>query len=171
MKTFVLLAFAVLISWLPMTSNAGTDPVVVPTVDFSRYSGLWYEIGHSPNFFQRFCERSTAEYAVVSATQVSVLNTCYRGNAVFSTINGVATVTNPREPAKLIVDFGWFRKGAYWIIALDKDYQWAVVSGPKKSSLFILARTAPMDRRLLASILKELAAQGFDTNNIVWDKY
>lgn len=152
-------------------AQASPDPAVVKAVDLKRYAGFWYEIGHSPNFFQRNCERSTAEYGVLPNGQISVLNTCYRDNAVYSTIEGTATVVNPAEPAKLLVDFGWFRRGDYWIVALDKDYQWSVVSGPKKSSLFILARTAPMAPGLLAQILSDLRARGFDTEKIVWDKY
>lgn len=149
----------------------GEDPQVVPSVDFSRYMGLWYEIAHNPNFFQRRCERSTARYELLADGAVDVLNSCYRDNRVASTIRGRAVVVDPRVPAKLKVDFGYFRRGDYWIVALDKDYKWAVVSGSGKSSLFILARQAPMKTRLLNKIVGDLNDRGFDTNELIYDKY
>ena len=156
---------------LSKAALASEDPAVVSNVDFSRYIGLWYEIGHSPNFFQRWCERSTAEYGVNEKGNITVFNTCLKNNKVHSTISGEAKVVNPDVPAKLRVDFGWFRRGDYWIVSLDENYQWAVVSGPKKSSLFILSRQAPMHPELLKNILADLNQRGFNTEEIVYDTY
>jgi apolipoprotein D and lipocalin family protein len=166
---FIFTLATLLLSSLSPASAA--DPVVVPAVDYSRYVGLWYEIGHYPNFFQTECVRSTAEYAALENGRVSVLNTCYREAKAPTTIKGVAFAQNPAEPAKLKVDFGFPFLGDYWIIDLDPEYQWAVVSGPGKKSLFILARQAPMSDALLQPILARLAAQGFDLDKIIYDKY
>lgn len=151
--------------------SAEGDPTVVSKINLRRYMGLWYEIAHSPNFFQAFCESSTAQYQLRTDGAVKVLNTCYRGGAVFDTIEGVATIPDPAVPAKLVVDFGYFRKGHYWIVALDPSYRWAVVSGPQKESLFILSRSAPMKRGVLHKILNHLNHRGFDTGSLVYDKY
>lgn len=155
----------------PIWANT-EDPKVITKIDFSRYAGHWYEIAHAPNFFQKLCERSSAQYEIINASQVSVLNTCYRNNRVFTTINGVATVSDPLVPAKLKVDFGLFgRKGDYWIVDLAPDYSWAIVSGPKKNSLFILARSAPMKKELLQKLLLKLKKEGFKTESLVFDRY
>ena len=154
-------------SWIQRES----DPQVVETVDFNRYVGLWYDIAHDPNFFQRNCLRSTAEYQILSPDSVSVHNICYKKDGETDDIKGVAKVTDPKVPAKLEVDFGFMRKGDYWIIDLDPNYQWAVVSGPKKKSLFILARQAPMERMLLDQILTSLKNKGFETDDLVFDEY
>jgi apolipoprotein D and lipocalin family protein len=147
------------------------DPEVVKELDLQKYVGSWYEIAHFPTFFQKFCERSEAKYSLNEKGTVGVLNTCFRDDKVLTTIQGTASAPNANEPAKLVVDFGFPAKGDYWIIALDEQYQWAVVSGPKKESLFILSRVVPMDAGLLDSILKALEAKGFDLSRIVFDKY
>lgn len=154
-----------------MAMAASKDPEVVKDVDLQKYSGSWYEIGHFPTFFQNLCERSEARYTLNNDGTIAVLNTCYRNDKVFTTIEGKAYAPNAEEPTKLIVDFGFARKGDYWIISLDSDYQWAVVSGPKKDSLFILSRTAPMEEKTLNQILKDLKDRGFETDKIVFDKY
>jgi apolipoprotein D and lipocalin family protein len=149
----------------------GTDPEVVAQVDLQKYAGVWYEIAHSPNFFQKDCIRSKAEYVVLDESSVSVLNTCFKKDGKVSDIKGKAKVVDPEVPAKLKVRFNIFARGDYWIVALDPEYQWAVVSGPKKKTNFILARKAPMDPALLEQILADLQARGFDTQDWIFDQY
>lgn len=147
------------------------DPATVAEVDFSRYSGFWYEIAHSPNFFQNDCKYSTAEYGVMAPGQVSVHNVCHKEDGTTRDIRGVAKVVDPSEPAKLKVRFNFFARGDYWIVRLDPDYQWAVVSGPGRQSIFILARQAPMRAELLKNILDDLAKDGYDINSLIFDRY
>lgn len=154
-----------------VNAKTNTDPEVVSSVDFNRYVGFWYEIAHAPNFFQRGCLSSTAEYALIGEGKVSVKNTCYKEDGGISDINGIATVTDPAVPAKLKVRFNFFARGDYWITMLDENYQWAVVSGPAKKSLFILSRTATMDDVLLKQILAQLQSQGFETQDLIFDRY
>lgn len=155
--------------------NPKSIPEVVPQIDISRYTGTWYEVGHLPNFFQKFCERSEAQYGQNEDGSISVLNTCFRNEKVFSTINGKAFAPNASEPTKLVVDFGFFRKGDYWILNLDPSnegpYQWSVVGGPDKDSLFILSRTIPMKQETLDAILLDLKLRGYNTDEIVYDIY
>ncbi len=169
MTALVAIAVLAFTPWSNAKDNS--DPDVVSEVDFDRYSGLWYEIAHDSNFFQRGCKRSTAEYAVLDETRVSVLNTCYKHDGTFRDIKGVATVVDPATPAKLKVRFNIFSRGDYWITHLDQNYQWAVVSGPAKKSLFILARQAPMDKGLLDAILAQLNQEGYDLSDLIYDDY
>ena len=141
---------ALLISTATMASSS--DPAVIADVDFTKYTGLWHEVAHSPNFFQKDCLRSTAEYQIIDASSVSVLNICYKENGKTSSISGVARVKDPAVPAKLKVKFNFFARGDYWIIDLDDQYQWALVSSPKKKNLFILSRTFPMDQVVLKNV-------------------
>ena len=148
-----------------------SDPEVVDSVDLGRYAGIWHEIAHAPNFFQRKCVRSTAEYRVLSPTEISVYNVCTKADGSRSDISGTARIPDPSVPAKLRVRFNVFAKGDYWITDLDPNYEWAVVSAPKKKSLFILARTAPMDPVLLEKILSNLRSKGFNVDHLVFDRY
>lgn len=174
MKAFYLLAAVAALSLpfaAPAVMKSEADPEVVPAVDVNRYLGLWYEIGHFPNFFQRDCVRSMAEYGARDDGRVSVRNSCDRADGSRGMIEGSAFAPNPAEPTKLKVDFGFSFLGDYWIIDLDADYQWAVVSGPAKQSLFILSRQAPMDAATLDGIISRLNSRGFDTGKIIYDQW
>lgn len=166
--------FLMVILGLTLATSAqarASDPSVVRVVDFGRYAGLWYDIARNPSFFQDKCLHSTAEYAVVAADSVSVKNTCYQAEGKVTDIEGTAKVKDMSEPAKLRVKFNFFARGDYWITELDPNYEWAVVSGPHKKSLFILARKAPMDKTLLAGIISNLKSKGFDTSKLIYDQY
>lgn len=169
-KIILAITGVVLLNTQPILANE-TDPKVISSVDLNRYAGFWHEIAHAPNFFQRKCIRSTAEYAVTSPTTISVKNICYKEHGNTSDIEGIATVVDVAEPAKLKVRFNFFARGDYWIVDLDPNYQWAVVSGPSKKSLFILSRQAPMEASVLTNILTNLKQKGFNTEELIFDKY
>lgn len=174
-RFFLSLAFAaaaaVGVSSSAWAGSEASDPTVVPQVDLNRYAGHWFDIAHSPNFFQKKCVHSEATYAVIASDALSVRNTCFESSGKTSGIKGKATVQNPSEPAKLKVVFNIFARGDYWITGLDADYQWALVSGPGKKSIFILARQAPMNPELLSKILTQMKQQGYDTQHLVFDRY
>ena len=148
-----------------------SDPTVVSNVDLTKYVGTWYEVAHAPNFFQRNCVRSTAEYQIIDASSITVHNVCFKENGKTNDISGTAKITDPAVPAKLRVKFSFFQRGDYWITHLDDQYQWAVVSAPKKKSLFILSRTVPMNESVLQDILLRLKIDGFNTDELIFDKY
>ena len=165
----------IVISILAFVSNfsyaSGGDPDVVKSVILKKYEGVWYEIAHAPNFFQRDCLRSVAEYKKLSEASLSVVNTCYKKNNKVSSIKGEAKITDPAVPAKLKVRFNFFARGDYWIVSLDSKYQWVVVSGPNKKSLFILARYAPMRASTLDGIISKLKQRGFNTDELIFDQW
>ncbi|MFH1212466.1 MAG: lipocalin family protein, partial [Candidatus Neomarinimicrobiota bacterium] len=71
------------------------------------------------------------------------------------------------DNAKLKVSF--FRPfwGDYWIVALDADYRWAVVSNSKGSTCWILSRTEQMDEKLYADLVEQCQALGIDVSRLV----
>ena len=75
---------------------------------------------------------------------------------------GTATLADPKTSAKLKVQFFWPFKGDYWIIDLDKDYQYSIVSEPDRQYLWILSRTPDMDNQTLETLKEKIRQKGFD---------
>lgn len=152
--------------------RGGTPPETVPAVDLSRYVGTWYEIASYPQFFNRSLVATTATYALLEDGRVSVFNRGLRNSfdGAESTILGKARVVDTATNSKLAVRFDEFPvnlfEGKYWIVLLEDDYQWAVVSDPARSTLFILSRTAHLDDAVYTDILEQLRAKGFDTDKL-----
>ncbi|MDR3705182.1 MAG: lipocalin family protein [Paludibacteraceae bacterium] len=144
--------------------RSSTSLQTVAQVDINRYAGKWYEIGAYPQWFEKGCSNVTATYTV-KEKYVEVLNACIKNDKPKS-IKGKAFVVKNSGNAKLKVQFFFPFKGNYWIIDLADDYSWAVVSDPKRKTLWILSRTPQMDESVYTSITGSLTKNGFDLSKL-----
>jgi apolipoprotein D and lipocalin family protein len=62
--------------------------------------------------------------------------------------------------------------GAYNIIALDKKtYRYAMIAGPNRDYLWILARTPTLDKATLQDLVAQAAELGFATEQLIYDQH
>lgn len=67
--------------------------------------------------------------------------------------------------------FGRFY-GGYNIIRLDQeDYSYAMVCGPTRSYLWILARERKMDDEVLTRLITRASALGFPTDELIYVRH
>jgi apolipoprotein D and lipocalin family protein len=149
---------------------------VVPSVDFERYAGRWYEVARLPNRFEEDCAGDvTATYTPRPDGRLDVLNECRAKDGKWKRAKGVARVASRRGPnSKLEVRFapGWlsflpFVWGDYQLIELAPDYTSAVVGDPARDYLWILARTPRLDASTFDSLAARAAEQGFDVSRLI----
>jgi apolipoprotein D and lipocalin family protein len=165
-KSLFLAATSALLCSCSMTTPSLPPLEVVPRVELSRYTGTWYEIARYPNSFQKDCIHSSAVYKLGSDGSISVINSCLK-NGAMKTAKGKARVVDPFTNARLKVSFFWPFSGDYWIIDLGEDYDYAVVSEPRRKYLWILARNPRMDDGLYAEILQRIREKGFDPRILI----
>lgn len=174
--------FSCVAAWLGIAGAAAVaaEPLpTVPHVDLARYAGSWHEIARLPNWFQRKCERSRADYTPCGNGALKVVNTCAKANGDSSSIEGTATPVPGSGNARLRVKFGGLaalvpvaRDGNYWIIALgegepDGPYEWAMVGTPDRRFLWILARQPCLPPDMLAELKAQARCLGFDVSCLV----
>lgn len=168
MKSGILIGLCV---WAGVAAARGeTKPLeVVPFVDVQKYLGTWYEIATIPQKFQKGCVGVTAHYVLRKDGDIDVVNVCRQGalDGKVRSVRGKAWVVDKKTNAKLRVQFFWPFSGAYWIIELDPEYQWAVVGHPGRSYLWILSRTPQMDPAVYDDLLRRIAGKGYDLNRLV----
>ncbi len=144
-------------------ANARADLQTVSHVDVSRYIGTWYQIAHNQLPFEpKDCACAQQTLGVNAQGAVTVYNSCNAGGTHGSLyeIRGTARNEDPASNSKFEVDFvGVPQAGQYWIIALDADYRYAVVSDPSLLSLYILSKTPELDPALYNEAVKAAAAQ------------
>jgi apolipoprotein D and lipocalin family protein len=160
---------------LSIPAQAELAPLkTVAAVDVPRYMGTWHEIAKYPNWFQKKCVSSTqATYSLQAQGQVQVINRCKTAKGEWSEALGAAQQIGGPTSAQLKVRFApaWLSFipmvwGDYWIIDLDADYQWVVVSEPKREYLWILSRTPQMPAATYQALLAKLDKLGFDLKRI-----
>jgi apolipoprotein D and lipocalin family protein len=144
------------------------DLETVRNVDLSKYMGKWYEIASYPKSFQKNCYGTTAEYIMTNNDYVTVINRCRKGSlqGKEKTVKGKATAVEGTNNAKLKVKFFFLFSGNYWIIDLADDYSYAVVSEPKRKSLWILSRTPKISQDTYSKILSRIKSKGFDLDKL-----
>ena len=157
------------VGFLTGCMSNGKPPETVDFVDVPQYMGLWYEIASNPVFFNEDLVGVTAEYTLRDDGKVTVLNKGFQGtlNGPQESIEGVARVKDTETNSKLgvrfpSVPFNFLFEGEYWIVLLDDNYQHAVVTDSRQSTLFVLSRMPSMTRAQYDAILAEL--QGLDVN-------
>lgn len=146
------------------------DLETVSNVDLNRYQGTWFEIAKLPNEFQKQCVgNTTARYTALENGEIDVVNTCTIANGSKDEAIGRARVADKNTNAKLKVTFvkvlgSWLFIGAgnYWVIALDSNYEWAVVGEPTRKYGWILARSSVLEKSVLQNISAELERQEYD---------
>jgi apolipoprotein D and lipocalin family protein len=150
----------------------------VAFVDTQKYLGLWYEIAHFPNRFQKGCHSATAEYSLKKSGSIRVLNTCLSDkDEKPKKVDGEAKIADRTTGAKLKVTFlpSWLRflnvgVANYWIIDLDADYGWVVVSEPSRKYMWVLSREAQLDRQTYEKILERAREQELDVSKLVFSR-
>lgn len=154
-----------IVSMIFFSCNSYPPLETAPKVDLEKYAGRWYEISSIPMRFQKGCVCTYAEYSLSPKGHVVVYNSCIK-NGKANDITGKAFVKDTAN-TKLKVQFFWPFKGDYWIIALEENYQWALVGSPDRKTLWVLCRQQQMDEATYQTILKIAAQRGFDTNKLV----
>lgn len=162
---------------LAMTSaqTLASDVKPVEKLDLDKYLGTWVEIASIPQFFQRKCVRDTrATYSAAENSLIKVENVCTRDDGAREKAEGRARRVDAESAAKLEVTFlelfGEYRfwvAGGYWVIALDANYQWAVVGHPSRRFGWVLARERRLSPVALAEIIGRVKSQGYDACEFV----
>jgi apolipoprotein D and lipocalin family protein len=141
----------------------------VPYVDVQKYIGRWYQIARNPMWFEpRNCVCAQQTLSLQDDGVLGVYNSCNDGSpqGPLNDIRGTATNDDPTANAKFTVDFGQPFKGSYWIIGLDADYRWAVVTDKWELSLYILSKTPELAPELYEAALASAASQ-VKTSNLL----
>ena len=59
---------------------------------------------------------------------------------------------------------GW---ADYWVVDLDPDYRWAVVGGPSRGAMWVLARDRSLPPDILEGIKQRAKARGYVLDELI----
>ena len=169
MKKMVLLSVLLLAGCIRLP--AGVLPV--ENFQLERYLGKWYEIARLDHSFERGLTRVSAEYRLRPDGGVLVLNRGYSAaEGRWKEAEGKAYFVNRADQGFLKVSFFGPFYGAYGILALDQEnYSWALVCGPNRSYLWILARRSVLDEAVLRRLTGQARAAGFATEKLIFVRH
>ena len=153
---------------------ASAPVTAVADLDLARYAGTWHEIARLPMYFQRKCTGAvTATYTARPDETVAVENRCDSTEGPM-VARGIARRPESFSRGKLEVTFApawlhWLPMvwADYWVIALDDDYQWAMVGQPGRKYLWVLSREPSLDATILESLKEQARSMGYNLDGLI----
>lgn len=148
------------------------QPPVQEDFNVTKYMGTWYEIEKLPALFERGkCNQAT--YSLLADGTVGVHNAELLANGKINSIDGIAKVKDPSQPAILGVSFfKGFPDGPYWVLSTDYQSYALVYSCNDYFGLFhvdyawILARARLLPADDVSRLHDELTAAGVNVNRL-----
>ncbi|MGD8368539.1 MAG: lipocalin family protein, partial [Desulfobacterales bacterium] len=134
------------------------------------YLGKWYEIARLDHRFERGMNDVSATYTRRDDGTIRVVNRGFKKKSgTWETIEGTAHLTGKSGAGSLKVSFFGPFYGGYHVIALDREsYGYAMVSGPSRSYLWILAREKTLPRTTVEHLLTKARSLGFAVDEMIF---
>ena len=158
---------------LAMTGCSTAPPEGLTSVspfDVNRYLGKWYEIARLDHSFERGLTDVSATYSLKQDNSLAVINRGFNvKNDEWKSATGRALFTGSTNQGSLKVSFFGPFYGGYHVLALDQTgYQWALVAGPDRDYLWILARTKILAPDIREQLVTQAKKMGFATDKLIW---
>jgi apolipoprotein D and lipocalin family protein len=155
-----------------ITGCAGHPSGVKPVANFdlNRYLGVWYEIARLDHRFERGLSHVSATYTRLEDGGVAVLNRGFdKSTGKWQEAKGKAYFIGQPTVASLKVSFFGPFYGGYHVIDIDKNhYSYALVCGPSRSYLWILARDRTLNKTIINHLLSVAKKEGFSTEDLIY---
>jgi len=171
-KVLALASLLALVGCVGYNKSVARQAGVVPVRDFDakRYLGKWYELARIENRFERGMTQTTAQYSQNADGTIKVVNAGFdpvKGR--FRSAVGKAKFVEGANVGALKVSFFGPFYGGYNVVALDDDYQWAIVVGPNPSKYFwVLSRKPGLTRQLKNKALSVAHHLNVDQDKRLW---
>lgn len=144
----------------------GLQPVT--GFDLGRYLGRWHEIARLDHSFERGLANVTADYRKLPDGRIEVINRGFdAAKGGWREAKGIARFQGEPDIGSLEVSFFGPFYGAYNVLVLDPQYRYALVAGPNRSYLWILAREPQLDRATLELLVARAKGWGFATDALI----
>ena len=167
-----LAGLAAVVTLLALSACATRPPEgVQPVKDFDvqRYAGHWVELARTDQRFEKGLIQTTADYTPQADGTVRVVNRGYDPKKrEWRSVEGTARFIGEPTTAALKVSFFGPFYGGYNVVALDPNYQWALVIGSDVDAMWILSRTRALPPGVRNRLLAHARSLGVDLDKVVW---
>jgi apolipoprotein D and lipocalin family protein len=147
-------------------------PEGVETIDgfeLERYLGTWHEIARLDHRFERGLTNVTANYSMLDDGGVRVVNRGRNEDGEWEEAEGKAYFVDSPDAGRLKVSFFGPFYGGYNIVELDKqNYSYAMVVGPNRDYLWILARQPSLDDALLTRLVDAARELDYPVEELIY---
>ncbi|MCP4437955.1 MAG: hypothetical protein GY810_03345 [Aureispira sp.] len=168
-RIFVYLISAIVLSCLGSCQSIPKGATAVSPFDADRYLGTWYEIARIDFTFEKNLDNTTANYSKRPDGKIAVLNKGFNlKKNKWTDAKGKAKFRGDKNIAELAVSFFGPFYGGYNVVALEGDYEYALVTGKNVDYLWILARKPTIPNTVKEQFLAKAKTIGYDISRLNW---
>lgn len=170
MKRIICLAFLLLLAGCHQPPE---NVYPVEAFELNRYLGKWYEIARLDHSFERGLEQVTAEYSLREDGGIKVVNRGYsKADNEWKEAEGKAYFVSSESTGHLKVSFFGPFYSSYVVFGLDAaNYDYAFVSGPDLSYLWLLSRKPKVSTEVMEEFVQKAKSLGFETHKLIYVKH
>lgn len=169
-----LISFILVLGCIGSLTACSTMPknTVKPVENFmvNQYLGDWYEIGRFDFTWEKNMKNVMANYSLNADGTIKVTNSGYDYVAKKGkqSVGKAKFASKDKSIANLKVSFFGPFYSAYKVIALDPEYQYALVAGSNSKLLWILSRTPTIPDYVKENYIQIAKSAGYDLSDFVW---
>lgn len=173
--TKIILGAALSLAAIKLLSSCSSIPKnarAVENFNADRYLGSWYEIARFNYRFEKNLDNVAARYSSKNSLEIKVVNSGYNfKKEKWTSTTGTAKFAKDKSIGELKVTFFKPFYAGYNVVAIDKDYKYALVAGRNLSYLWILSREKTMPEEIKNQYLEKAKEIGYDVSKLVWVKH
>ena len=159
---------------LPVGTPREAPPLLTaPSLDLSRYAGLWHEIAHLPRRGERRGVADVMSYYQRHADGLIAVNRSVGEDGKTQERTGLLRCPDSRESARLEATYAppWLRwfPGVWTdhaVIYVDTDYSCALVGTPERDGLWMMAREPSLPDDARAALLTLAQRLGYPVERL-----
>jgi len=164
----------IILALIMLLTSCGKETIpdgvaAVKPFDAKRYAGKWYEIARLDIKQEKGLNNTSAEYTLNDDGTINVVNRGYdAAKKEWEEATGKAKfVDDPTEARLKVSFFGPFYSG-YNVIAIDADYQYALIAGESLKYLWLLSRKNTMPENVKKAYVGKAKSIGYATEELIW---
>jgi apolipoprotein D and lipocalin family protein len=163
-----LLALSVAFVLAACQTAPSTPIMTVEKVDLERFMGDWYVIANIPTFIERDAYNAVESYRLTDEGTVATTFTFRRGgfDGERKVYRPTGFVRDHESNAVWGMQFIWPFKADFRIVYLDEHYTQTIIGRNKRDYVWIMARAPSIPEVDYQNLLRVLADEGYDINQI-----
>lgn len=174
MKNKLILAVALSVGAAALLSGCASIPKKAKPVknfDANKYLGTWYEIARFDYRFEKDLDNVSARYSLKDNGTIKVFNSGhdFKKETWKSSTGSAKFRINKTVGALKVTFFKPFYAG-YNVVAIDDNYQYALVAGRNLKYLWLLSREKTIPESVKQRYMKLAEEIGYDTSKLIWVK-
>ena len=145
------------------------DSAIFEPFDKEKYMGTWYEVARLPNRIEQNLQDLTEDYSLNEDGTIQVITRAYHAEKKKPVeATGRIKFKGAESRGKLEVAYYLPIYLDYYVLDVDDDYRYAMVSGNGLGYLWLLSRENSIPDEMKIRFLEKAAALGFETWALEW---